>query len=147
MTAGRTRAIVLAALLAGAATVAVVLASDREDAEVAWAVLRADRGLELRRHRAVRLAAAGPESRTGELMVLLGFAWFVSALSAANPPLVYTFALVAGGLWGGVFLQLAAGLPVRPDASRLRPRDRARGLPRSSPSPGSLGCCSPGRAS
>ena len=38
MTAARTRVIVLAALLCGAATVAVVLASDRADADVAWAV-------------------------------------------------------------------------------------------------------------
>ena len=63
-----------------------------------------------------------PESRTGALMVLLGFAWCVPALSFANPPLVYTFALVAGGLWGGVFLQLLMTFPSGRIASG---RDRA----------------------
>ena len=121
MTAGRTRAIVLAALVAGAATVAVVLASDREDAEVAWAVLGpiviwsfVGTGLYASRVR--------PDSRTGELMVLLGFAWCVPALSFANPPLVYTFSLIAGGLWGGVFLQLLMTFPSGRFASG---RDRA----------------------
>jgi len=121
MTAGRTRAIVLAALVAGAATVAVVLASDREDAEVAWAVLGpiviwsfVGTGLYASRVR--------PDSRTGELMVLLGFAWCVPALSFANPPLVYTFSLIAGGLWGGVFLQLLMTFPSGRIASG---RDRA----------------------
>jgi hypothetical protein len=37
-------------------------------------------------------------------MVLLGFAWFVYALDAANARLPYTISEVAGGLWGGVFL-------------------------------------------
>ena len=121
MTAGRTRAIVLAALVAGAATVAVVLASDREDAEVAWAVLGpvviwsfVGTGLYASRVR--------PDSRTGELMVLLGFAWCVPALSFANPPLVYTLSLIAGGLWGGVFLQLLMTFPSGRFASG---RDRA----------------------
>ena len=52
-----------------------------------------------------------PENRTGALMVLLGFAWFVFTLDAADAPLVHTFALVAGGLWGGVFLHLGLSFP------------------------------------
>ena len=110
MTPGRTRAIVLAALVAGAATVAVVLASDRADAAVAWAVLGpvviwsfVGTGLYAARVR--------PDSRTGELMVLLGFAWCVPALSFANPPLLYTLSLLVGGVWGGVFLQLLMTFP------------------------------------
>ncbi len=63
-----------------------------------------------------------PESRTGALMVLLGFAWFLSTLEAANSPLVYTLALVTGGLWGGVFLHLGMSFP----SGRLAPGiDRA----------------------
>jgi signal transduction histidine kinase len=121
VTSRRIASVVLAALLAGAATVAVVLASDREDAQVAWAVLGplviwsfVGTGLYASRVR--------PESRTGALMVLLGFAWCVPALSFANPPLGYTFALVAGGLWGGVFLQLLMTFPSGRIASG---RDRA----------------------
>ena len=63
-----------------------------------------------------------PDSRTGALMVLLGFAWFVYTLDAANPPAVYTLALVLGGLWGGVFLHLGLSFPT----GRLQaPVDRA----------------------
>src|SRR3954452_25509059 len=44
-------------------------------------------------------------------MVLLGFAWFLFTLDAANAPAIHTFALVAGGLWGGVFLHLGLSFP------------------------------------
>ena len=40
-----------------------------------------------------------PESRTAELMVLLGFTWLLSALNFADSPLVYSLAFVLGGLW------------------------------------------------
>ena len=58
-----------------------------------------------------------PESRTGALMTLLGFAWFLFTLDSANAPLVYTFALVTGGLWGGVFLHIGLSFP----SGRLAP--------------------------
>jgi hypothetical protein len=57
-------------------------------------------------------------------MVLFGFAWFLSALHFSNSPLLYSVALVAGGLWGGLFLQLVMAFP----SGRLAPgRDRAPG--------------------
>jgi signal transduction histidine kinase len=103
-------AIVLAALAAGAGVVAVVLASDHQDAKAVWAVFGPvigwsfiGTGLYAWRRR--------PESRTGALMVLLGFAWFLFTLNAANSPLVYTSALVIGGLWGGVFLHIGLSFP------------------------------------
>lgn len=52
-----------------------------------------------------------PESRIGALMILLGFAWFLFTLQAANSRLVYTIALVAGSLWGAIFLQLGLSFP------------------------------------
>jgi signal transduction histidine kinase len=121
MTAARMRAVVFAALVCGAAVVALVLAGDREDADVVWAIFGpavvwsfVGTGLYAWRRR--------PESRTGVLMVLLGFAWCVAALSFANSRLLYSFALVAGGLWGGVFLQVVMSFP----SGRLAPgRDRA----------------------
>jgi signal transduction histidine kinase len=110
MTAMRVRAVVLAALLCGAGVVALLLASDHQDAKAVWAVLGPvvgwsfiGTGLYAWRRR--------PESRTGMLMVALGFAWFLSALSFADSPLVYSFAFLAGGLWGGVFLQLVMTFP------------------------------------
>ena len=52
-----------------------------------------------------------PESRIGALMILLGFAWFLFTLQAANSPLVYTVGLVTGSLWGAIFLQLGLSFP------------------------------------
>jgi signal transduction histidine kinase len=63
-----------------------------------------------------------PENRVGGLMVLLGFAWFNSTLINADSALVHTWAVVTGGLWGGVFLHLGIAFP----SGRLHaPRDRA----------------------
>src|SRR3954469_6608273 len=101
-------AIGVAALAAGGGVIAIVLASDHQDAKAVWAIFGpavgwsfVGTGLYAWRRR--------PENRTGALMVLLGFAWFVFTLDAADAPALYTFALVAGGLWGGVFLHLGLG--------------------------------------
>jgi signal transduction histidine kinase len=103
-------AIVVAALAAGGGAIALALASDHKDAQVAWAIFGpaigwsfVGTGLYAWRLR--------PQSRIGALMVVLGFAWFLYTLDAANSRLVYTFALVVGGLWGGVFLHLGLSFP------------------------------------
>ena len=121
MTAARMSAIVLAALVCGAGVVALLLGSDHQDAKTAWAIFGPAVGWSFI---GVGLYAwrRRPESRTGVLMVLLGFAWFLSALNFSDSPLVYSLAFVLGGLWGGVFLQLIMGFP----SGRLGPgRDRA----------------------
>src|SRR3954452_19245935 len=107
---GRLRLIVLAALVCGALVVAVVLGSDHKEAKAVWAVFGPAvgwsfifTGLYAWRRR--------PEFRTGELMVLLGFAWFLFTLDAANSPLVYTVALLTGSLWGSLFLHLGLSFP------------------------------------
>jgi signal transduction histidine kinase len=110
MTAARTRAVVLAALACGVAADALLLASDHQGAKTVWAIFGPAVGWSFI---GVGLYAwrRRPESRTGALMVLLGFAWFLSALSFADSPLVYSLAFVLGGLWGGVFLQLVMAFP------------------------------------
>jgi signal transduction histidine kinase len=121
MTAARMGAVVLAALVCGAGVVALVLTSDNQDAKVVWAALGpavlwsfVGTGLYAWRRR--------PESRTGGLMVLLGFAWSLAALVFANSRWLYSLSLVASGLWGGVFLQLVMSFP----SGRLKSRrDRA----------------------
>ena len=121
MTPARTRTIVLAALVWGAGVIALVLTSDREDADAVWAVFGplviwsfVGTGLFAWRRR--------PESRTGALMVVLGFAYGVAALNLSISPLLYTVGLIVGGLWGAVFLQLVMAFP----SGRLAPgRDRA----------------------
>jgi signal transduction histidine kinase len=117
----RARAIVLAALLVGAGVVVIELTSAHQDAKAVWSVFGpvvgwsfVGTGLYAWRRR--------PDSRTGALMVLLGFAWFLFTLDAADSPLVYTVALVAGGLWGGVFLHLGLSFPTGRLAA---PLDRA----------------------
>jgi signal transduction histidine kinase len=120
MTAARMRVVVLAALVCGAGVVAILLGSDHQDAKTAWAIFGPVVGWSFI---GVGLYAwrRRPESRTGALMVALGFAWFLSALIFADAPLVYTFAFVVAGLWGGVFLQLIMAFP----SGRLGPgRDR-----------------------
>ena len=110
MTGWRMRLIVLAALLAGGGVIAVVLASHHQEAKPVWAIFGpavgwcfVGTGLYAWRRR--------PESRTGALMVLLGFAWFLFTLEASNAAWLHTFAMVAGGLWGGVFLHLGLSFP------------------------------------
>ena len=121
MSPARVAAVIAAALVAGAVVVAAELTSDHRDARVVWAVFGPavgwsfiGTGLYVTRRR--------PEARIGVLMILLGFAWFLFTLDAANSPLVYTFALVTGGLWGALFLHLGLSFPT----GRLRSRlDRA----------------------
>jgi signal transduction histidine kinase len=110
MTRARTRLVVLAALACGAAAVPLALSTDHQDARVVWAVFGpavgwsfVGTGLYAWRTR--------PESRTGELMVLLGFAWFLAAAGLSNSPVVYSVGAVLGGLWGGVFLHLIMAFP------------------------------------
>ena len=102
--------VVLAALVAGGVTIAVVLTSDHQDAKTVWAifgpaVLWSFVGTGLYAWR------ARPESRIGALMVGLGFAWWLFTLQASNSAFVHTVALVTGGLWGGFFLHIGLSFP------------------------------------
>jgi len=103
-------AIVLAALACGGIVIALELASDHKDPKAVWAIFGPAVGWSFI---ATGLYAwrQRPESRIGALMILLGFAWFLSTLDAANSPLVYTFALVVAGLWGSVFLHIGVSFP------------------------------------
>ena len=110
LTAPRAAAIAFAALVAGAGVIALELSSDHRDARVVWAVFApavvwsfVGTGLYAWRAR--------PANRTGLLLVLLGFAWCLFTLDAADAPWLYTVGLVTGGLWGGVFLHLGLSFP------------------------------------
>src|SRR6478672_5202046 len=92
-------ALIAAAALAGAGIAWMELASDHRTAKAVWAVFAPAVGWSF--------VATGvyawrrrPESRSGALMVMLGFAWFVYCLDAANGRVPYTISQVAGGLWG-----------------------------------------------
>jgi signal transduction histidine kinase len=116
LTPPRLVAVAVAGLLAGLAILVVQATSDHQSPRTVWAVFGPivgwnfiATGLYAWRRR--------PESRIGALMVLLGFAWFVFLLEASDLPLVYTLALVLGGLWGGVFLHIGLSFP----SGRLQP--------------------------
>ena len=103
-------ALLAAGVLAGAGIAWLELVSDHRSAKALWAVFApavalsfVGTGVYAWRHR--------PQSRVGALMVLLGFAWLVYCLDAANEPLPYTISQVAGGLWGAVFLHLGLTFP------------------------------------
>jgi signal transduction histidine kinase len=107
--------VVLAGVLAGGVTIAVVLTSDHQDAKTVWAifgpaVLWSFVGTGLYAWR------ARPESRIGALMVGLGFAWWLFTLEASNSAFVHSLALVCGGLYGGFFLHIGLTFP----SGRLR---------------------------
>jgi len=121
MTRRCTVAVVVAALLVGAVALILVLTSALDDATAAWAVAGPLVGWSFV-GTGLYAAWRRPESRTGALMVALGFAWFISALHFVDAALPTTIALILGGLWGGVFLQLVMSFP----SGRLAPGlDRA----------------------
>jgi signal transduction histidine kinase len=108
--AGLLRVIAVAAVAAGGAVAAVVLASDHQEAKAAFAIFGP----------AVGWGFIGtglwawrrePENLTGRLLVGLGFAWLLSTLESANAALPYTIGLTLGGLWGSFFLHLGMTFP------------------------------------
>jgi len=87
--------VVVAAILCGAAVDALLVASDHQDDKAVWAVFGPAVGWSFI---ATGLYATHrrPESRTGVLMVYLGFAWFLGGLTFANSALLHSLSLVLG---------------------------------------------------
>jgi signal transduction histidine kinase len=110
MTVRRTLAIAAAALLCGVGDVLLVLGSEHFSDSGVWAVFGpvvgwsfVGTGLYAWRRR--------PDSRFGLLMTLAGFAWFLGPLPAADSPLVFTFGIALGALWGPIFGHLLLSFP------------------------------------
>ena len=106
----RAIAVLAAAVAAGLAVAALQLASDHRDPVALWVVFAPGvcwsfvaTGIYVWQHR--------PESRIGALMVALGFAWLLFCLQAADDPYVYAIGIVAGGLWGSLFLHIGLSFP------------------------------------
>jgi signal transduction histidine kinase len=121
MTARRTLAIAAAALLCGVGDVVLILGSGHLPDPGVWAVFGpvvgwsfVGTGLYAWRRR--------PESRFGLLMVLVGFAWFLGPLYAADSPLVFTLGIVVGALWGPIFGHVLLSFPTGRLATRARRR-------------------------
>src|SRR5215217_2396834 len=104
-------ALAVAGVALGLAALALVTASDREDQEsVAWIVLALTLGW--------GFAGAGifawwrrPDNRVGPLMTLVGFMWFLGALSSADAAWAYTLGLLVGALWLGALVHMLVAFP------------------------------------
>ena len=109
------------ALVGVAIAIVLVAASDHTDGKVAVILLAVPTGL--------AFVASGivarlqrPQNRTGVLLILVGFSWFLGALSAADNPYLFT----AGLMLGTVFTALLAHLFLAFPTGRLATRaDRA----------------------
>jgi signal transduction histidine kinase len=101
----------VAGLVLGLAALALVTSSDRaEQPPAAWIVLALTLGW--------GFAGAGifawwrrPENRTGPLMTLVGFMWFLGALGSANAAWAYTIGLALSGLWIGALVHMLVAFP------------------------------------
>jgi signal transduction histidine kinase len=58
-----------------------------------------------------------PENRTGALMTLVGFTWFLAAVRSADAAWAYTLGLLLGSLWVGALVHMLVAFPT----GRLRP--------------------------
>src|SRR5215213_5048599 len=103
-------ALAVAGLTLGLAALALVTASDREDDSAAWIVLALTLGW--------GFAGAGifawwrrPENRVGPLMTLVGFTWFLGALSSADSAWAFTLGLLVGALWVGALVHMLVAFP------------------------------------
>jgi signal transduction histidine kinase len=109
-------ALAVASLALGLAALALVTTSDREADPAAWIVLALTMGW--------GFAGAGifawwrrPENRIGPLMTLVGFLWFLGALSSADTAWAYTLGVVLGTLWVGAVVHMLVAFP----SGRVKP--------------------------
>jgi signal transduction histidine kinase len=98
----------VAGLVAGLGTLALALTSDHELGRspalaiaVGWSFIGAGLYAWWRR----------PEHRMGPLMTLVGFIWFLGALTYANSPLVYNVGILVASLWIGALGQMLVSYP------------------------------------
>jgi signal transduction histidine kinase len=94
----------------GLAALALVTSSDHESAPAGPVVLALTMGW--------AFAAAGiyawwrrPENRTGPLMTLVGFTWFLGSLTSADTAWVFTLGAVLQSVWVGALVQMLIAYP------------------------------------
>ena len=94
----------------GLAALALVTTSERDAETTAWIVLALTLGW--------GFAGAGllawwrrPENRTGALMTLVGFVWFLGALESADAAWAYTIGLLLSSLWIGALVHMLVAFP------------------------------------
>jgi signal transduction histidine kinase len=100
----------IAGFALGLAALALVTTTDREQDSTVWIVLALTLGWSF--------AGAGiyawwrrPDNRTGPLMALVGFCWFLGALTSANAAWAYTLGLLLSSLWVGALVHMLVAFP------------------------------------
>jgi signal transduction histidine kinase len=103
-------ALAVAGLVLGLAALALVTTSDRESDSTAWIALALTLGW--------GFIGAGlyawwrrPENRVGALMTLVGFLWFLGALSSSDAAWAYTLGLALGSLWIAALVHMLVAFP------------------------------------
>jgi len=103
-------ALAVAGLALGLAALALVTTSERERDPTPWIVLALTLGW--------GFIGAGlyawwrrPENRVGPLMTLVGFLWFLGALSSADTAWAYTLGLALGSLWIAALIHMLVTFP------------------------------------
>src|SRR5918992_2487333 len=103
-------ALAVAGFALGLAALALVTTSEGEADSAAWIVLALTLGW--------GFAGAGilawwrrPENRIGPLMTLVGFLWFLGALSSADTAWAYTLGVLLGTLWIGALVHMLVAFP------------------------------------
>ena len=107
------------ALVVAAGASALSLTSDHEGNPFAQIALSVPVGLAFIASGLIACSRR-PENRTGLLMLLTGFAWFLGALSESDNSIVYTAGIVLGYLVFGFFAHLVLAFP----SGRLETRAR-----------------------
>jgi signal transduction histidine kinase len=98
------------ALVCAAAGSALVVTSDHSTGKVTTLALAVPTGLAFIASGLVARARR-PENRTGSLLVAVGFAWFLGALSSANNPVLFTVGILIGAVFIGWLTHLLLAFP------------------------------------
>jgi PAS domain S-box-containing protein len=98
------------ALVLAAGSLLLGLTSDRADDRLSAVVLTTGLGLVFVGAGLVA-AASRPENRTGILMTLVGFGWFLAALPEADDPTLYRLGVALGGVLFGAYAHLILAYP------------------------------------
>ena len=98
------------AVLAAGGAIALVLASDHIDTKAATIALAAPTGLAFVGSGLIATRRR-PENRTGLLLILVGFTWFLAALPAASNDLAFTVGLVVTNVFVGFLAHLFLAFP------------------------------------
>jgi PAS domain S-box-containing protein len=107
------------ALAAGVGAVALVLGSSHEENRIVVSVFGLLIGWAFVVAGLIALTRR-PENRTGVLMIVVGLAFFVGALSDSNVSILFTLGMVLGALFVGALVHLMLAYP----SGRLTPGER-----------------------